>query len=129
VTSCALVFKIVGFPVFITFKLHLLKKRVDDSVVYNLLSNKLCQRRVAVWNIRNVLHSVVALCFAVSILFTVFSHKFYNSHQYWRKGKLVPFNPIHFEWRYAVINNNVGINWKWVVHLKTPSFYPPVRIL
>ena len=38
--------------------------------------NKLCHRRVAVCNIKNVLHPVVALSFAICILFTVFSYKF-----------------------------------------------------
>ena len=60
--------------------------------------NKLCHRRVAVCNRKNVLHSVLALCFPVSSLFTVFSHKLLVIViSTGGKGKLVPFNAINFE--------------------------------
>jgi hypothetical protein len=88
----------------------------------------LCHWLVAVCNLKNVLQSVVALSFAVSSLFLVFSRKFLiiviSTDG---KGKLVPFHVIHLEWRYSIPNNNVGIKWKWVVHLKTPSLYSQVR--
>ena len=38
--------------------------------------NKFCHRRVGLCNLKNILHCVVTLCFAVSCLFTVHSHKF-----------------------------------------------------
>jgi hypothetical protein len=88
----------------------------------------LFHRLVAVCNLKNVIQSVVALSFAVSILFLVFSHKFLiiviSTDG---KGKLIPFHAIHLEWRYSVTNNTVGTKWKGVVHLKTPSLYAQVR--
>jgi len=72
----------------------------------------LCHRLVAVCNLKNVISAVVALSFAVSSLFLVFSHKFLiiviSTDG---KGKLVPFHAIHLEWRYSV-TNNVGTKWK-----------------
>jgi len=91
-------------------------------------NSTLCHRLVAVCNLKNVLQSLVALSFAVSSLFLVFSRKFLiiiiSTDG---KGKLIPFHTIHLEWRYSITNNNVGTEWKWVVHLKTPSLYPQVR--
>ena len=92
--------------------------------------NKLCDRPVALCHLKNVLHSVVAFCFAVSSFFTVFSHKILII-VITTGGKvlLVPFNVIHFELRYRVTINNVGTKWKWMTHLKTPSLYHQLRIL
>ena len=58
---------------------------------------------------KGFLHSVEALCFTGSSLFTLFSHKFLiiviSSGG---EGKLVPFHAVRFECRYRVANNNVG---------------------
>jgi len=90
----------------------------------------LCHRLVAVCNLKNVIQSLLALCFAVSSLFPVFSHKFLIIViSTGGKVKLVPFDAIRLEWRYRVSSNNVGTKWKWVVHLRTPSLYPQVRNL
>ena len=75
--------------------------------------NKFCHRRVGVCNLKNILHCVVTLCFAVSSLFTVYRHKFLIIvSSTGGEIKLVPFNAINFECRYRVANNNVGTKWK-----------------
>ena len=120
-------YKVSGFYFITAFKWQLLKYRVDVSVVYNLLRQYTLSPACGC-NLKNVTQSLVALCFTVSSLFTVFSHKsliIVISTD--AKGKLVPFHAIHLEWRYRVTINNVRTKSKWVVHFKTPSLYPQVR--
>jgi len=66
-------------------------------VVYNLLRQYALSPACGC-NLKNVVQSVVALCFEVSSFFTVFSHKFLivviSTDA---KGKLVPFHAIHLE--------------------------------
>lgn len=58
----------------------------------------LCHRLLAVCNLKNVIQSVVALSFAVSSSFLIFSHKFLIIVIFTDdKGELVRFHTIHLE--------------------------------